>query len=148
MRVSNKSTLACVKGFTLIEVLGAIAIFAMLIALIMIVVAGSLVISKDTEITSRNIVLCSRKMDETKAKISGRSTDVGYIFGWNRDYTETAAAFPAPDAGYKYTVSDPNYPAALIRDVAVTVWYDEDGDSLLDSDEKRITLNTKITKRD
>lgn len=147
-RCIKKSTLTCLKGFTLIEVTGAIVIFSMLSALVMIVVAGSLMISKNTEIASRNIVLCSSKMDEVRAKILGRSTDLGYSFGWDVDYTQAATAFPAPDIDFKYTVADPDYPAALIRDIAVTVWYDKDGDGMLDSDENGMTLDTKVTKRD
>ncbi len=143
-----KTSFICVKGFTLIEVLAAIVIFAILIALVMTVVVGSLMVSKSTEITSKNVVLCSGKTDEIKARVLGRSTDPGYLYGWDRDYAETATAFPPPNTKYKYTVADPDYPALLIRDIAVTVWYDENGDNVLDSKEKSITLDTKIAKRD
>ncbi|HDZ61944.1 MAG TPA: type II secretion system protein [Nitrospirae bacterium] len=146
--IDRKTADAAKKGFTLIEVLAAIVIFSILIALVMNVVAGSLVISKNTEIATRNVVLCSGKMDEIKAKILGRSTDVAYSFGWGVDYTAAATAFPAPDTGFKFTVSDPDFPAALIRDIAVTVWYDEDNDSVMDANEKGFTFNTKVAKRD
>ncbi len=138
----------CVKGFTLIEVLASIVIFAVLIAIIMNVVAGSLMVSRNTEITTRSVVLCVGKMDEVRARIFGRSTNPDYLYGWDRNYSEAAAAFPSPHPDYKYTVADPDYPAALIRDIAVTVWYDRDDDSILDSDERGITFNTKVARRD
>jgi prepilin-type N-terminal cleavage/methylation domain-containing protein len=137
------------QGLTLVEVLATSVMMAVFIALAMTAVAGSLRISGNAEETSRCILLADRKMDEIKSKVLGVSIDPGYSFGWNQDYSQTGA-FPSPDLDYRYSITDPDYPASgnYIRDISLTVWYDKDGDGTQDSSEKSVTRDTKIARRD
>jgi len=137
------------KGFTLIEVLATLAIMAVFLTLVMTAVAGSLIISGNIEETSKCILLADRKMDEIKAKVLGVSASPGYSFGWNQDYSGTGS-FASPDSSYSYTIFDPDYPVSsdYIRDISVVVWHDEDGDGGRDSNEKSVTWDTKIARRD
>ncbi len=136
------------KGFTLVEVLATLSIMSVFIALVISTVMGSLMVSGNIEESTRCIILANKKMEEIKSRILGISTESGYTFGWDRDYTQTGA-FALPDSDYRYLISDPDYPVSgkYIRDIRLIVWHDKDGDGSYDVGEKSVTWDTRIARR-
>ena len=123
-------------GFTFLEVLATIVILSIALIALMEMLPNALVLDGRMERETKAIFLAQRKMEGVKGKI---------IYDFDPDYSESATAFPSPDATFKYTVSDDQ--GAEIKEIAVNVWYDKDGDDLIDDDEEAVELNTKIADR-
>jgi len=123
------------KSFTLIEVLAAIILIAVALTPLMYILAQSLRLSVKEERLTKVIFLGTRKIEEAAA-------DVSYNF--------TSSVSQGPEefsdySGYKYTVSDDEDPD--IKSISTTVWYDENDDNSVDSNEESLTLDTKVSNR-
>ena len=125
------------SGYTLLEILVAISILSIVLIPLMEMLPRTLLMSSQLERETKVAFLAQRKVEDVKCRA---------IYDFSVDYTESAAAFPAPDSSYKYTVSDDQ--GAEIKEIAVTVWYDEDNDNSVGGDEEQIVLYTKFAKRD
>ncbi|MCP4650840.1 MAG: hypothetical protein GY853_12290 [PVC group bacterium] len=129
------------EAFTLTEVLAGIVLLALAIIPMANYLTQSFVISVREERITKTIFLAERKMEELKGKI---------IYDFNTDRDAKATAFTDPGYGnYKYIVDDQTIATKKsgLKQIQVQVWYDEDGDKVIDSDEESVTLNTKIAQR-
>ena len=129
------------KGFTYLELLAAIVITAAALVPIMRVLPEGMTAATRVERLTRSALLAQNKMDAIRSQILGTNAS----YGFSKDYTESATAFPAPDDDYRYTVSDDQ--GADIKVLNVTVWFDEDGDGSQDADEESVSLDVKIADR-
>ncbi|MFQ5951835.1 MAG: hypothetical protein ACE5JK_00295 [Candidatus Omnitrophota bacterium] len=129
------------KGLTYLELIAAIVIMALALVPIMRIMPEGMTATTRVERLTRATLLAQNKMDEVRSQIM--STNASY--GFNKDYTETVTAFPAPDDDYKYTVADDQ--GANIKELNVTVWFDEDDDDSQDTDEQSVGLDTKVADR-
>ncbi len=123
-------------GFTLLEVLAAIVILSVVLIPLTEMLPRTLILDSQLERETRAAFLAQQKLEGVKCRA---------MYNFNPDYDESATAFPFPDSTFKYTVSDDQ--GSEIREISVTVWYDEDDDNTVDDDEESIELNTKIAKR-
>ena len=133
----KQNALSLADGYTLLEVLLAISIMSIALIPLMEMLPQALLLDAQLEREAKAAFLAQRKLEEVKSKA---------IYDFDQDYTESATAFPSPDSAFKYTVSDDQ--GAEIKEIAVNVWYDKDGNGSAGSDEEQIELNTKIAKRD
>jgi type II secretory pathway pseudopilin PulG len=124
------------SGFTILEILFTVIIVGIALVPIMKLLPEALVLDAQMERETRVAFLAQLKIEEVKSEV---------IHDFTQDYTESATAFPSPDSDYKYTVSDDQ--GTGIKEIAVNIWYDKDGDSNIDADEEDIGLNTKIAER-
>jgi|GEM_PF-608195 len=136
-RKSKIKNQKCRNGFTLLEILLTIVILSIALIPLMELLPGALVLDAQMERESKVAFLAQQKLEEVKSKAT---------YDFDQDYSESATAFPSPDSTFKYTVSDDQ--GTEIKEIAVTVWYDKDGDNTVDEDEEGIELNTKVAKRD
>ncbi|MFH1504238.1 MAG: prepilin-type N-terminal cleavage/methylation domain-containing protein [Candidatus Omnitrophota bacterium] len=128
------------RGFTFIEVLGAIVILAVALVPLMELAAESLVASRKSECTEVVAFLAQQKMDDLRVKTLND-------FDTSRDESVTRFSLDPglPFYNYKYTVADNE--GIGIKEIQVNVWYDEDGDDAIDVREDDIRLDTKIADR-
>ena len=122
------------KGLTLTEVVVASALLIIGVVPILKGLTGSHLTSAILEQKTQALVMAQAKMDEIKARsINNYSTN----FGENNT--------PLGNS-YICTVADiPDGPD--IRTITVSVGYNDDGNSVLASDEIDVELSTKIAKR-
>ena len=125
------------RGFTLLEILAAIVILSIALIPMMEMLPAALVLDSQLEQKTRVTFLAQRKLEEVKCKA---------IYDFSPDYSESATAFPSPDVSFKYVLTDDQ--GTEIKEISVVVWYDEDGNDTIDSDEESIELDTKVAKRD
>ncbi len=129
------------KGFTYLELLAAIVITTIALVPIMRVMPEGMTAATRVERLTRAALLSQSKMDEIRSQILGTNAS----YGFNKDYTESATAFSAPDDDYNYTVTD--YHGANIKVLNVTVWFDENGDDSQDAGEESVSLDVKVADR-
>jgi prepilin-type N-terminal cleavage/methylation domain-containing protein len=125
------------NGFTMLEILASIALLSITIIPLLGLLAGSLVSHAQREQQLRAAFLAQKRLEEVKDEILSNDL-VG-------DYNEAATAFPAPDLNYKYivTVTDD----ADIRNIAVRVWFDENGNDVRDGGEQEFGLRGRAARR-
>lgn len=133
----KQNALSLEDGYTLLEIILTISILSIALIPLMEMLPQALLLDAQLEREAKAAFLAQRKLEEVKSKA---------IYDFDQDYTEPATAFSSPDSTFKYTVSDDQ--GAEIKEIAVNVWYDEDGNGSASSDEEQIELNTKIAKRD
>ena len=124
-------------GYTILEIVLTIAILSIALIPLMEMLPRALLLDDQLEQRARAAFLAQRKLEEVKGKA---------IYDFDQDYTESATAFAAPDAKFKYTVTDQE--ADGIKEVGVNVWYDTDSSGSAGDDEENVELNTKIARRD
>jgi prepilin-type N-terminal cleavage/methylation domain-containing protein len=135
---SLKSQVSSLKnGFTLLEIVLTIIILSIALIPLMELLPRAVVLDAQMEREAKMVFLAQQKLEEVKSKA---------IYDSSQDYNESSTAFPSPDSVFKYTVSDDQ--GTEIKEIAVNVWYDKDGDNSVDEDEEGIELNTKVAKRD
>ena len=125
------------SGYTLLEIIMAISILSIALIPLMEMLPQALLLDAQLERETKIAFLAQRRSEAVKSRA---------IYDFAQDYTESATAFPLPDSAFKYTVSDDQ--GAEIKEIAVTVWYDGDGDDSVGEDEEQIILYTKFAKRD
>ncbi len=124
------------KGFTLIEVMVSVFLVGLVLVAVMQIVPGMLKVGTKVEVVTKATFLAEKKLEEVLGLIESD-------YSVNR--TQAATAFPSPDTLYKFTVSDDA--GADIKVLNVTVWNDDDGDGVIDSDEYSVSLDTKVADR-
>lgn len=129
------------KGFTLVEILATVAIIGLGIVPVMEILPSGMESLRKIEHLTRGAMLAGKKMDEVRSQILG--TNASYGYNKSGGYGGSGAFTGFSD--YGYTVTDDQ--GSDIRELSVTVWFDEDGDSTQDADEDSVQLDTKIAKR-
>lgn len=124
-------------GYTILEIVLTIAILSIALIPLMEMLPRALLLDNQLEQRTRAAFLAQRKLEEVKGKA---------IYDFDQDYTESATAFAAPDARFKYTVSDQEVDG--IKEIGVNVWHDTDGSDSAGDDEENVELNTKVARRD
>ena len=133
--------LRSLTGFTYLELLAAIIITALALVPIMRIVPEGMQAATRVERLTRAALLAQNKMDEARSQVFSANPS----YGFSNDYTESATAFPSPDDSYKYTATDDQ--GTDIKVLNVTVWFDEDGDDVQDTDEESVGLDVKVADR-
>ena len=126
------------SGFTMLEIVASVAILAIAIVPMLGLFVGAPVLHAQREQQTRAAFLAQRRLEEVKSQAA---------HDFDADYNKTsvsAADFSAPDTKFRYTVSDDQ--GANLREVAVTVWYDENDNNSLDDNEDQFLLSTKIAR--
>ncbi len=129
------------KGFTLIEILAAVMIIAIGLAPVVKTLPEGLKSLRLVERNTKAVFLAQDKIDEVRSRILGDNTSYG--FNKSGGYTETGNF--SYDADYCYAVTDDM--GSSIKEISVTVWFDEDGDGAQDASEEAVRLDTKIAER-
>lgn len=135
------------SGFTLLEILMTMIIMtAALIPMMKLMPEGMRISRKIEQITQAGF-LAQQKMEQV------RLTILHSDFNFNAtSANESATSFALPFDSYKYTVVDDL--AEGIKNLTVTVWFDANNDSVIDTyagayqeDEPSVTLDTRIAYR-
>ena len=121
-------------GFTLIEVI--MASVLLIVALVPILKALTTTNLNTTiiERRSHSLILAKGKLDEIKARS---------IYDYTSSFTETDSSL---DGSYLGNVVDSAVNSNL-REITVSVGYDQNGNNGLASDEIEVTLSTLVAKR-
>jgi len=125
------------NGFTILEILVAIAILSIALIPMIQIFPQVLIVNAQVEQEARSAFLSQQKMEEVKGKI---------LSYFEPNYSvATPTAFPSPDATFKYTISDDG--GAEIKVLTVRVWYDKNGNNVADPKEQLVEAKTKVAKR-
>lgn len=127
------------NGFTMLEVLAAIAILAITVVPLVGLLSTAITIHVQREQETRAAFLAQLKLEEIKNIVT---------LDFGSDYNKPAGDatdFPAPNSRFRYTVTDNVDPD--IKDITVRVWCDKDGNGTPDVDEQAVQLDTKIARR-
>jgi prepilin-type N-terminal cleavage/methylation domain-containing protein len=129
------------RGFTLVEILAAIAIISFGIAPIVSLLPEGMKSLRKVERTTMDVLLAQYKMDEVRSQILGLNASYGFDKSGGYDGSGTFTLNP----DYAYSVTDDM--GADIKEISVTVWMDENGNGSFDTGEEYVTLDTKVAKR-
>jgi len=123
-------------GFTLTEVVVASALLIIAMVPILKALTSAHVTSTIIERRTRSLTLAQAKLDDIRARSI-------YHWGLPTSFRERNTSL---DGSYLCTVIDiPTSPN--LRQIAVAVGYDQNGNSVLDVDEVEVTLATLVAKR-
>ncbi len=131
---AKKSSIRNSRGLTLTEVVIASALLAIAIVPILKALTMAHVTSTIIEHRTRSLTLAQAKLDEIKARS---------IYNYGSSFTETNTVL---EGLFLCNVNDSSVSADL-REITVSVGQDENGNSVLDTDEIEITLSTLIARR-
>ena len=129
------------SGFTMLEIVASVAILVIAIIPMLGLFTGAPALHAQQEQQTRAAFLAQLRLEEVKSK-AARDFDADY-----NKTSVSAADFPAPDTKFRYTVSHSTADAD-IKEFSVTVWYDENDNNSLDSNELQFLLMTKFTSGD
>jgi Tfp pilus assembly protein PilV len=121
-------------GFTITEVVVASGLLLVAMVPILKALTTAYVTSSAIERKTRSLILAQNKLDEIEIKS---------IHGYFGTFTQANTSL---GASYVCNVSDTAVSSNL-RKVAVSVGYDDSGNSALGADEVEITLSTYISRR-
>ena len=121
-------------GFTLTEVVVASALLIVAMIPILKALTSAHVVGTIIEHKTRSLTLAQAKLDDIRARS---------IYNYSGTFTETSTSL---DGSYLCTVTDSG-PGTDLRTVAVSVGYDSNTDSNLDSGETDVTLTTLLANR-
>lgn len=113
--IINDEVISPQSGFTLVELLAAMAIALPMLILIVTIIPRMLKASAQVEATTQGTFLAAQKMDAILALI--RSKSAGY--GFAHDYTQAAQSLPAPFSAYSVQVVDTSI--GVLKTVSVLV---------------------------
>lgn len=125
------------NGFTMLEILASIALLSITIIPLLGLITSTLMSNAQREQQLRAAFLAQKRLEEVKDALLSNDL-VG-------NYNEPPTAFSAPDSRYKYTVTVTEDPD--IRDIAVKVWFDENGNDVRDGSEQEFSLRTRVARR-
>ena len=128
-KIGNRSA-----GFTLTEVVVASALLIIAIVPILKALTSAHVTSTIIEHKTRSLTLAQTKLDEIRARS---------IYNYSSTFTETGLSL---DGSYLCNVDDSSVSSDL-REITVSVGYDFNGNSTLETDEIEVTLATLVAKR-
>ena len=121
-------------GFTLTEVVVASALLIIAIVPILKALTSAHVTSTIIEHRTRSLTLAQTKLDEIRARS---------IYDYSSTFTETGLSL---DGSYLCNVGDSSVSSDL-REITVSVGYDFNDNSTLETDEIEVTLVTLVAKR-
>ena len=129
------------RGYSLLDTMAAGAVMAIVLVPSLSAMRHGLEFSRDAEVLQTTTTLCVGKMEEQLAEVAATFTE-----------TKDAGDFSAQGfAGYNYSLSavtdasSGGIPGRLMV-IEVTVWKDDDGDSVLDAGEINTILKTNVAK--
>ena len=130
----RRSVSVCRKGLTLTEVVVASSLLAVAIIPMLKGMSNSHMVSAAVEQKTHALIMAQAKIQEIKARAINN-----YSANFGEKNTSMSGSFLC-------TVSD--IPAGSnIRTITVSVGFNDDGNSILNSDEIDVELSTKIAKR-
>ncbi len=133
-KLTKKNKRRSSSGFTLTEVIVASTLLVLGIIPVLRALTGSYIASKRIDYRTNSLFYAQSKLDEIRARS---------IYSYNSSYAQSDTQI---ENSYLYAVTDTTVNSDL-RDVTVTVGFDVDRDSVLDQDEKLISLRTMIARR-
>jgi len=165
VKVFGKTIARGEAGFTMVEVLVALAILAITVTPLMGLFTMAPMLHAQREQQLRAAFLAQLRLEEVKNKIIHNFEFQYPGDGYNKS-DGAAADFPtdegfeASDANYKYTITDIILADAgtgggftlpetipVMRDITVRVWYDKNGNDAYDTDEQDFEVMTKVARR-
>jgi len=121
-------------GFTMTEVVVASALLIIAIVPILKALTSAHVTNTIIERKSRSLTLAQAKLDEIRARS---------IYNYSSTFMETSTPL---DGSYLCNVKDTSKGTDL-REIVISVGYNQNGDSNLDQDEIEVTLATLVARR-
>ena len=125
------------KGLSIIEVVMASALLIVAMVPILRSLTKANMLSSSVETKTQCLVLAQGKLDEIKA----RSV---YSFGSSGSFTASNVVL---SGSYLCNVTDTTITANLLKQITVSVGYDDNGNGTLSSGEVEVTLTTYIANR-
>ena len=149
---TKEGQMKSLRGFTYLEILATIIIMSIALIHIMRLMPEGIRATARVERLTKALFLAQRKMADIRSKIFGADD----AYGFDKDYTQPATAFPSPDQTFKFTVSDSYVPGSgnNLKVLSVTVWFDENDNNAIDTysepyreDEASVKFYTEFTDR-
>ncbi len=129
------------RGFTLVEVIAATAILAICIVPATKYLADSMTLRRELERERTLVILAIQTIEEQMAVINAGFTTA--------QQTGTFASQGFPEIAYEIVrtdqATDGGIPGLLMT-IAVSIWSDDNGNLLLDSDEAVVELHTTMAR--
>lgn len=125
------------KGLSIIEVTMASVLLIVAMVPILRSLTKANMMSTEIEKKTQSLVLAQGKLDDIRA----RSV---YNFGSSGSFTASNVVL---SGSYLCNVTDTTITSNLLKQITVSVGYDDNGNSALSSDEVEVTLTTYIAKR-
>lgn len=122
------------EGFTLAEIIIASALLIIAIVPILKALTNANLTSTIIEYRTRSLMLAQAKLDQIRAKS---------IYAYYAGYTETSTPL---EGSYLCNVQD-TAKGTDLREIEISVGYDLNNNSTLDTDEIEVTLKTLIARR-
>ena len=139
------------SGFTMLEIVASVAILAIAIIPMLGLFAGAPVLHAQREQQTRAVFLAQKKVEELKHEMA-LDFDAERYGGSGKygegDYQKSAGYstdFTAPDTKFRYTVSHDE--GTNIKELTITVWYDDDANNVQDDGEQGLGTTTKVARR-
>ncbi len=132
------------RGFTMLEILVSVAIMAIAVVPLLGLLTSAPVLHQQREQQMRAAFLAQLRLEEVKQKIT-----VGFDNDYDRSTDPLVDDFPAPDATFRYTITDDPDTSDVdnLKVITVEVWYDMNGDGIPDDIEQKVELKTKVARR-
>lgn len=134
MLLHTEKTRKASKGFTLSEVLVASLLALVAMVPILRALGGAHRIDVDIERKTRSLQLAQAKLEDIRARS---------IYSYDTNFNDNSSSV---DGRYLCKVGDASVSADL-RAIVVSVGYDENNNSSLESNEVKVTLTTLLAKR-
>lgn len=129
------------RGFTFVELIAAIFVLAITIVPATQFMAKSMTLRRGLEQDRNMVLLAVQTIEEQMSVVNG---------GWTTaQQTGTFAAQGLPNLAYEIVRSDAAMDGGipdLLMAIIVRVWSDDNGDQLLDADERVVELQTKMAR--
>ena len=135
-------------GFTLLEVLAAIALLSIVVTPLLGLITSSLAMHSQREYQTRAAFLAQLRLEEVKQKITGSSDFGGADYnkpGVSTTDFRTEDGFHESDSKFRYTIWHDG--DADMKHVKVIAWCDKNGDNAISESEQVVELNTKVARR-
>ena len=129
------------RGNTLIELVAATTVLAIALVPALRLTRDALAVEGDLEYATAMSTLCVNQLEQSLSKTAA---------SWNTA-TESGSYATLGYPRLKYSVTKSDAPASggltnQLLAMTATVWEDVDGDSILDSGEKKVQFSTKLAK--
>lgn len=129
------------RGFTFVELVAAIAVMAITIVPAMQYFTESMTLRRELERERVMVLLATQLVESQMAVVNSSFTTTQYV--------DTFASQGQPDIAYEITRSDlpaeggiPN----LLMAISVRVWSDDNNNLVLDANEAKVDLHTKMAR--
>lgn len=133
MRIGQIKTTKNIKAFTLTEVIIASVLLVTAMVPILKALTGAHILDVKIEHRTASLTLAEAKLEDIRARS---------IYSWDTDFNDSSSSL---EGSYLCTVADAV--SSDLRKISVSVGYDQNNNSTLETDEVEVTLATLIARR-